>query len=152
MAHKLMGSLIIRPFLPIDQEAARVLILAGLKEHWGYLDETRNLDLEDIASSCADGIFLVASLDGVIVGTGGYLPRSETEIEVVRMSVAKEMRRQGIGKQILTELCHFAGFAGFQRAILETTRTWNEVIQFYKGFGFEFTHFDGDDAYFSLML
>lgn len=38
-------------FHPVDQEAVRSLILAGLGEHWGYIDEGLNPDLRDIAST-----------------------------------------------------------------------------------------------------
>ena len=34
-----------------DQEAAQRLILAGLVEHWGTLDPTKNPDLDDIQRS-----------------------------------------------------------------------------------------------------
>ena len=41
----------ILPFQQDDQEAVKELILAGLVEHWGFLDETKNSDLNDIAKS-----------------------------------------------------------------------------------------------------
>jgi GNAT superfamily N-acetyltransferase len=147
-----MTEIKIIPFQPADQQAARSLILAGLEEHWGVLDETKNPDLDDIACAYASGIFLIAWERERIAGTGAYLPRSDYEIEIVRMSVRKEMRRQGIGRQILTALCLYARQAGYERAILETTRTWQEVIAFYRGFGFEFTHYQGEDSYFVKWL
>ena len=140
------------PFQPRFQQAAKELILSGLVEHWGILDETKNPDLNDISDAYAQGVFLVAVIDGKLVGTGAYLPRSRTVVEIVRMSVHKNLRHKGIGKQILTALCLYALQEGYQRAILETTRTWEEVIAFYLAFGFLFTHFQDDDAYFSLDL
>ena len=41
----------IMPFSPVHQEEARRLILEGLGEHWGWIDEKINTDLEDIAAS-----------------------------------------------------------------------------------------------------
>lgn len=142
----------IHPFKPQDQESAQALILAGLVEHWGFLDETKNPDLKDIATSYREGTFLVAWLDGQIVGTGAFLPRSDQTVEVVRMSVASRMRRRGIGKLILSELCREANQAGYSRVILETTDTWGETIAFYKAFGFQVTHYAGGDVYFELEL
>src|SRR5512134_385508 len=96
----LMTSLLIRPFQPADQVPARALVLAGLVEHWGWLDETKNPDLVDIAAAYAQGAFLVGYLDGQLVATGalqpvaGPLPASAPlTLQVVRMSVAKDLRR-----------------------------------------------------------
>ena len=142
----------ILPFQPQDQKAAQALILAGLVEHWGFLDETKNPDLVDIAASYRDGVFLVAWLDGQIVGTGASLPRADQTVEVVRMSVTSQLRRRGVGRQILDELCRQAQQAGYQRVILETTTTWHEVIAFYTQFGFQITHYTEGDVYFTLDL
>ena len=147
-----MPKIKIRPFHPGNQAAAKALILDGLVEHWGFLDESKNPDLEDIAASYSGGTFLVAWMDGEIVGTGAFMPRSKTEVEVIRMSVSKESRRGGIGDRILQELCNQAARDGYQKVILETTKTWHGVIAFYKQFGFRFTHDEGDDAYFELYL
>jgi hypothetical protein len=67
-------TLLIRLFCPQDQLHARQLILAGLADHWGALDPTRNPDLDDIARSYAGGLFLVGLLKGRQVATGAYLP------------------------------------------------------------------------------
>ena len=139
------------PFHPKDQEAVQALVLDGLVEHWGFLDETKNPDLGDIAESYNDGLFLVAWLDGEIVGSGAFFPRSDETIEVVRMSVAKHKRRQGIGRKVLTELCRQAYRLGYQRVILETTDTWQDTISFYKFFGFKITHYTAGDVFFGTL-
>src|SRR5215203_5667644 len=41
----------IRPFVPADQAQAREIILAGLGEHWGFIDDTLNPDLDDILAA-----------------------------------------------------------------------------------------------------
>jgi putative acetyltransferase len=140
------------PFRPQDQDAVRVLILAGLEEHWGYLDGSKNPDLQNIAASYAQGAFLVAWLNGEIVGTGAFRPHSADAVKVVRMSVARHLRRLGIGRQILDGLCKRAVRSGYERVILETTKTWLDVIEFYRAFGFRITHYTDDDVYFVLDL
>lgn len=131
----------IEPFESKDQHAVRSLILAGLAEHWGEeVDPTLNPDLNDIAASYRDATFLVARLDGRIVGCGAVVPRSDQTAEIVRMSVAPEFRRQGIGKEILARLCQEARKSGCGRIVLETTSTWHGVIRFYERFGFRVTH------------
>jgi putative acetyltransferase len=144
--------IILHPFQPADQAAVKTLVLAGLVEHWGSLDPAKNPDLEDIAASYAQAVFLVARRGEQIVGTGALVPRSEDTAEVVRMSVATAWRRKGIGRMILQELVDRARQAGFQHLILETTETWQEVIAFYLRFGFRITHYQEGDVYFVLDL
>lgn len=130
----------LEPFESRDQQAVQSLILAGLAEHWGQVDPALNPDLNDIAASYKDATFLVARLDGRIVGCGALVPRSDRTAEIVRMSVASEFRRQGIGKEILARLHQEARQSGFRRIVLETTATWDGVIRFYERFGFRVTH------------
>jgi GNAT superfamily N-acetyltransferase len=118
-----MNEIVIRPFRPEDQAEARALILDGLKEHWGEIDPARNPDLDDIASSYAGGFFRVAVRGGRIVATGALLPRGNGAAEIVRMSVARGERRQGIGSAVLRQLLDDARAAGCRRIILETTST-----------------------------
>ncbi|MFO7625011.1 MAG: GNAT family N-acetyltransferase [Anaerolineales bacterium] len=146
------SQILIRPFHPDDQSAAKALILAGLAEHWGWLDPTCNPDLDDITTSYADALFLVAYLAGQVVGTGALLRRSQTIAEIVRMSVAKPYRQRGIGRLILTHLVDMARQTGFKQVVLETTASWHEVVQFYKNNGFQVTHYQDGDIYFCLDL
>ena len=142
----------LKPFHTTDQPATKALILDGLVEHWGFLDEGKNPDLDDIATSYADGTFLVAWQDDEIIGTGAFKPHSATQVEIVRMSVKKELRRQGIGLKILDELCQRAAQAGYEEVILETTETWQDVIEFYLNYGFGITHHQDGDAWFRMKL
>ncbi|MBT3187615.1 MAG: GNAT family N-acetyltransferase [Anaerolineae bacterium] len=140
------------PFQPSDQAIVKALILSGLEEHWGFLDESKNPDLDNIAVSYAEGTVLVAWQDDEIIGTGAFIPRSESQVEIIRMSVKKELRRQGIGRKILTELCKRASQDGYKEIILETTETWQDVIDFYLQYGFEITHYESGDVYFRMDL
>jgi len=142
----------ILPLQPKHQAEAKELILAGLAEHWGTLDPSKNPDLNDISSNYSKGLFLVALQNNKIIGTGAIVPRSNDVAEILRMSVAAIMRRQGIGKMILTQLCEYAKSNGYKRIILETTDTWQEAIEFYKRLGFQITHYLDGDVYFALDL
>lgn len=146
------SEIIFRPFQPQNQAAAKALILAGLKDHWGTLDPTLNPDLNDIAQTYAQATFLVAWEGDRIIGTGALVPRENSTAEIVRMSVAADQRRKGIGKQILQKLYEQAKHDGYKRIVLETTETWTEVIAFYQRFGFQITHYLDGDVYFSLDL
>lgn len=145
-------SISLAPFQPSDQTAVKTLILAGLADHWGELDLTLNPDLNDIAVSYRDAVFLVAKQDGQVVGCGALVPHSADTAEIKRMSVAASLRRKGLGRRILGALCTEAKARGFRHVILETTKTWSEVIAFYLSFGFRVTHYQDEDVYFMLDI
>lgn len=142
----------ISPFRPEDQAQVKSLILAGLSEHWGTLDPTKNPDLDDIRATYANATFLVAWRQGRIVGTGALVPRSDGIAEIVRMSVVQDLRRRGVGRLILQQLVERAQAAGYRQVILETTATWREVVEFYQRYGFHITHYRDGDVYFALDL
>ncbi len=142
----------IRPFQSTDQVAVKHLILTGLEEHWGFLDETRNPDLDDIASVYRNDTFLVAEMGGQIVGTGALIREDEEVARIVRMSVDKNLRRRGIGRKILLTLCDVARQQGFRQISLETTETWEDAINFYLQNGFQVIETRDGDIYFLLEL
>jgi GNAT superfamily N-acetyltransferase len=147
-----LDGIVIRPFRVEDQDAANSLILAGLVEHWGWLDPTMNPDLDDIASTYADGVFLVALQGGQVVGTGALVPEAEGVGRIVRMSVHTHLRRQGVGARILQHLCEFARQAGYQQLVLETTSTWEDAVAFYEKHGFRAIGSWDGDTHFVLPL
>jgi GNAT superfamily N-acetyltransferase len=142
----------IRPFHPEDQGAVKALILAGLKEHWGMLDLTKDSDLNDIAGSYGDATFLTAWIEDQLVGTGALIHEAEGVGRIVRMSVAKPMRRCGIGKVVLMCLCQAAETAGYRQIVLETTSDWEDAIAFYTRFGFRVLDAWDGDTHFVLDL
>jgi GNAT superfamily N-acetyltransferase len=148
----ILHDLAIVPFRPENQTAVKHLILAGLTEHWGQLDPTKNPDLNDIGATYAHAAFLVAWWHGTIVGTGALIPRSAHSAELVRMSVAAHMRRHGIGTRLLEHLVAHAKTWGHRHLILETTATWHGVIAFYQRHRFQITHYRDGNVYFVLDL
>lgn len=144
--------MVIRPLQPTDQAAARRLILDGLAEHWGALDPVLNRDLDDIAASYAAGIFLVAVQNGRLVGTGALIPAAPGVVRIVRMSVEKSVRRQGIGRALLRALLDAARAQGCRRVVLETTATWRDAVAFYTRHGFRPVAQQAGDIHFVLDL
>ncbi len=132
------GELCIRSFEVDDQEQARRLILEGLGEHFGYLDETLNPDLEDILHNyiLAGHIFVVACMGRELVGTGALLSHGEGISEMVRISTRKTYRRRGIGQAIVTYLVNVARQRGDRRIIVKTNASWHDAIHLYKRLGF----------------
>lgn len=144
------AELSIVPFTLEWQQSARDLILGGLEEHWGTLDLNMNSDLSDIASSYADGHFLVALLNGKLVGTGAIVPEGDGVMRVMRMSVASGLRRHGIGTVILQVLLDHARRHGAGQIVCETTETWSDAIRFYLKHGFLVTGRQSREVHFAL--
>lgn len=118
----------------------RALILEGLAEHWGSVDEALNPDLDDIDASYGHGRTLVIRRSGSIVATGTLVRRDATTAEIVRMSVASHVRRSGLGRRIVDELLATAREWGVAIVVLETSAHWSDVVDFYLSCGFTVTH------------
>jgi len=143
-------------FEATDQAKVRSLILEGLSDHWGTIDETLNRDLDDIAASYGRGRTLVVRVGDEIVGTGTIVPREEGKSEIIRMSVARNQRRKGVGRGIVSTLVDTARVWGSGSVVLETTSNWDDVVAFYVSCGFRITHTEqgefGDDTWFEMRL
>ena len=138
----------IRHFRDTDQQHVRSFILAGMGERWGSIDETANPDIDDISTRYGPENFLVAFHKGVLVGTGGLIAESVSIVRVVRMWVARDLRRAGIGTQILNCLLDLAQERKYSRVVLETTSTWSDAISFYGKHGFIVEGIRGDEVHF----
>ena len=153
----------LRPFEPDDQPSLRRLVLDGLGDHWGTIDERLNPDLDDIAGwyGPLDGYTVVASVepDGRIVG-GGTLHRDGDPADrtgrLVRMSVDKTLRGRGLGRRLVEHLVAEAARRGYAAVVCETTDTWQDAIALYRRSGFaEVGHVVGEfggDVHFRLDL
>ena len=131
-------SVTIRQFQPIDQEEARRIVLEGLGEHFGVIDESLNPDLDDIQESfiVAGDEFYVAQCDGHIVGTVGLL-FEEGRARIVRMSVAKHYRHRGIARSLLERCIKRAKQHGSAQIVAFTEPHWSDAVGFYTTSGFQ---------------
>ena len=116
------------------------------------MDPGRNPDLEEIGTAYAQAVFLVAVQQGRVIGTGALIPTADASAEIVRMSVAADMRRKGVASALLQALCARARTLGVRQLVLETTETWQDAIAFYEHAGFKETHHSNGDIYFRLEL
>jgi GNAT superfamily N-acetyltransferase len=143
----LSSTITIRDFAPTDQTATRRLVLAGLGDHFGVIDETMNPDLDDItAHYLAPGHrFVLAERDGTLVGAGALIEETPDTGRLVRMSVDRTHRGQGIGRALVNHLLAEARACGYHRVLIETNDDWSDAIALYRACGFtEFDRRDGD--------
>ena len=129
----------IRPFDPGDQVPARRLILEGLGEHFGVIDETCNPDIDDIAGHYPDRghVFLVAEYGAELVATGALVCEDQQTGQLVRVSVVKRWRRQGLGRTLVQRLIAAARDRKLARLWMETNDDWIDAIALYSACGFE---------------
>lgn len=151
-----LGALEVRPFRSSDQPMVRRLVLDGLGERWGYVDERLNSDLDDIASTYGSGLTLTAWIGAVLVGTGSLVPRGEGRAEVLRMSTAAPYRGRGIATRVLRDLLDDASRREVRTVVLETAAAWHDARSMYERNGFVLEREeDGEfcrDAFYSLDL
>jgi ribosomal protein S18 acetylase RimI-like enzyme len=138
---------------PNEFGEVRALIEAGLARRWGSFDATRNRDLVEFAQTYGAAPIVVAkSAAGAIVGCGILMDESPGLARIVRMSVAHERERSGIGGRVLGELIRHARDLHYREIVLETTETWDSAIEFYKSHGFVETHRADGDVHFRYPL
>ena len=143
--------IVVRRFDSRDQSRCRQIILSGLAEHFGFIDEARNPDLDDIERSylSTGHGFYVAELDGHIVGTVGLL-FEPGRARVVRMSVARSHRKQGIATALLRQCVAISKGLGVSEIVAFTEPHWTDAVGFYLSSGF--TKFGSDDEDIHLRL
>ncbi|WP_426670514.1 GNAT family N-acetyltransferase [Mucilaginibacter sp. McL0603] len=94
--------------------------------------------------SIYDSYDQISNLDTVVmgyindlsIGCGCFKKYDDTTVEIKRMFVKPDERRQGIGSNILSELEIWAKEKGFLYAVLETANKQHESIALYKKAGF----------------
>lgn len=145
---------LLRPFQPADQSAARDLILAGLGEHFGHIDAALNPDLEDIWASypVGGGRFYVAQQADTLVATGGLIQEAESVWRIVRVSVASRQRRRGIGTHMTRHLIAAARDLGARAIVVETNQDWREAINLYLQCGFVIEAYRDGECHLRLEL
>lgn len=144
----------IRHFVKTDQYTCRNLILDGLAEHFGVIDQTLNPDLNDIGRSYLDRghRFLVAEELGVIVGTAALLLDNNNHPRIVRMSVAKTARRKGVASALLNDLIKEAARIDADAIEAHAEPDWTDAVGFYLMSGFQKVGEDAVDIHLRLQL
>lgn len=82
------------------------------------------------------GRFLLATLDGEVVGCGGVQFLDATTAEIKRMWVSDAARGQGLGRRLLAQLEDAAVAAGRRRIVLDTNGVLDEALGLYRSSGY----------------
>ncbi len=119
-------------------EAFRLLIAgldAELTGQYGELQKQYRLHNQ------TDHLLLavVVSVDGQPAACGAIRDHGGSEVEIKRMYVSPQFRRQGLARRVLEELEQAARELGYSRAVLETGVRQAAAIALYQSVGYELT-------------
>ena len=144
----------ITPVTKQFEEAARQLILTGLKERFGFLDPSYNLDLISIIQSYngKGEVFLVGLHNNELLCTGALIKERSNVGRIQRMSVKQTYRRAGLAKLMIQALEIRAREEGYNQVVLETNNSWHSAIEFYKNRGYQLKCKDKERSHFVKKL
>ncbi|UOE95745.1 GNAT family N-acetyltransferase [Alkalihalobacillus sp. LMS39] len=133
-----------------NEAIARAIILEGFLERFGFIDHSFNPDLKDLVNSYTkDGcVFFTGAHHGEIVCTGALQKETNEIVRIARMSVKKECRQRGFAKIMIKHLEQKAKQSGYKNIVLETNRSWESAIHFYKKVGYQIEHIDETQCHF----
>lgn len=143
--------------LPVSQateNSAKNLVLAGLKDHWGFIDNTLNPDLYailDFYIKKGDD-FLVGIYENNVICCGALTQEKENVGRMQRISVDKNFRGKGLASKMVEVLEDRAKSRGLGKIVVETTNNWSDAIELYLKSGYVESHRDPEDIHFFKLL
>jgi GNAT superfamily N-acetyltransferase len=142
----------IRLALVSEYSVIRGLIINRLAGYFENYIPSYNPDLEQFEQTYGRSKIIVATLQNEVIGCGILIPKCVGTSQIVRMSVANEFKRRGVGRKILDRLLIEAKAQGDSAVVLETTASWRPVVEFYLACGFLATHVQNEDQWFQRKL
>ena len=110
-----------------------------LEEYIGLIEAGHHLkDVENFQQMYNEngGIFLVASDDGKVIGTGAIRRLDDETAELRRMWLLQQYHGRKIGFRITQRLFEVAREKGYKKIRLETNHIQVEAVTFYQKLGF----------------
>jgi len=136
-----MSQPVIRPFRPADEPAVLDVILPIQQAEFGIaITAADQPDLRDIPGfyQSGRGAFLVAELDGAVIGTIGLrdIGNGQGALRKMFVKAAFRGREFGVAQALLDRLLATARAAGVAQVILGTTDKFLAAHRFYEKHGF----------------
>ena len=134
------ASVTLREATNIDRERLVALHRRAITSAGSDPDDVPGNYLADVEGTFdeAGGVFYVLESGDEVVAMGGAKPVADdpTSVELVRVAVAPEFHREGLGDRIVSELESFARGAGYERVKLETTERQAAARAMYEARGY----------------
>jgi GNAT superfamily N-acetyltransferase len=112
--------------------------LDELTRRYGGSEEGKHLSTDELLPP--RGLFLLARLDGDLVGGVGLRPISDPALEVgevKRLWVRSDQRRRGVGLALMDEVEERARRLGYRQLYLESGYAQPEALELYRGSGWD---------------
>jgi putative acetyltransferase len=132
----------IRPWEPRDRQIVAQLIGRILAEYGlGWEPKGADRDVIEVEEfyQATGGEFWVIEQQGRVVGTSAYYPvkREDNAVEIRKMYLSSEVRRQGLGRFLLQQLEQAIAARGFQTIWIETASVLAEAVKLYESSGYQ---------------
>ena len=106
------------------------------------------------------GYILMASVDGVDVGTVALIPFGHATYELSKMAVSRHLRGLGIGRQLIEHTIAFARSIGARSLFLGSSTRLVNAVHLYESVGFQHVppaslpgiHYSRADVFMSMTL
>ncbi|MEL7083168.1 MAG: GNAT family N-acetyltransferase [Cyanobacteria bacterium J06597_1] len=139
--HQKYRQFLIRDWEPRDRQAAADLIGSVLAEYGlGWEPDATDRDVVDVETCyhATGGEFWVVETADRVVGTAAYYPieRGENAVELRKMYLHPEARRQGLGRYLLSVAEAAIAAKNFNEIWLETATVLKEACQLYERNGY----------------
>ncbi|MFM2430420.1 MAG: hypothetical protein RLZZ511_1633 [Cyanobacteriota bacterium] len=133
---------LIRSWEPRDREAAAEVIRVALAEYglgWEPIGADADVLQIETAYWAKGGQFWVVEQAGEIVGTAAFYPidRGNRAVEIRKMYLRADVRGQGLGRYLLTQLEQTIAAEGYQQIWVETASVLREAVQLYETSGYQ---------------
>lgn len=134
------SDLTVRDFRDSDTEAVLAVNEDSFRDSKMAFVEGSAIDeeLQDVTASYLDGggTFLVGTVDGEVVATGGYRPEDVDTAEVGHLRVHPTYQRRGYAAAVMDEIEARALEEGFETLVLETHEDLVAARALYDGRGY----------------
>ena len=97
-------------------------------------------------------LWVAVESNGKVVGTIGVKRISDQTAELVRLSVSKDVRRQGIGSRLIGYVVNYCKSQGYKKLELNTLDDFHEAKLLYQREGFHFVKLFLEKIFFFEIL
>ncbi|GIU52913.1 GNAT family N-acetyltransferase [Shewanella sp. KT0246] len=137
-------NIIIKP-ISADQDTAVANIIKAVGKEFGAVGEgfgPSDAEVEQMSQHYfpeQKSIYLVAFVDGEIVGGAGIAPfnNARDTCELRKLFLLPQSRGLGLGNRLTQECLDFATKAGFKQCYLDTLTSMSAAIRLYEKVGFK---------------